>query len=268
MKKTAVLTILLVFAVLLISSGCVAEQQTPSTGEKYIIGIDDYAPWTYYENGKPTGLDIEAAQWVAKNQGFDTEFRLIKWDEKEAELNNGTIDIIWSGLSVTPGREKDMTFTDTYWTDTLSAASRKDAGLTLDDFFSGKYTIAVQKACTADDELPRILGEEKYQQMQNAGKIKNEYATFAESMQTVSEGKADFAVQNTLGINDYIKSDRTLQNIGVIDENGEKYAAAVKKGNTKLLETLNKGIAALKKSQDWQYMQIKYGFAKSYAAGH
>ena len=46
------------------------------------------------------------------------KFQPIDWSMKETELKNGTIDMIWNGYSVTPQRQKKVTFTDTYMKNT------------------------------------------------------------------------------------------------------------------------------------------------------
>lgn len=260
----------LLLVCLLTAAGCVAEpKQVPSTGEKYIVGIDDFAPWTYKdEKGTITGFDIEAAQWVAKNQGFDLEFRMIEWNNLTALLNDGTIDIVWSGLSITPDRQDKIAYTDPYWNEPIGAAARKDAGIRLSDLYTGIYTTGIQNGSTSDQRLPEYLGKEMYQEMLAAGKIKNTYPIITDAMKDLSAGKIDIVVFDMDGINDYLKTDKTLEYLGDVDKTGEQYAAAVKSGNTALLEKLNKGISALKKSGDFQYMQIKYGFARNIANTH
>jgi ABC-type amino acid transport/signal transduction systems, periplasmic component/domain len=183
-------------------------------------------------------------------------------------LNDGAVDIVWSGLSITPERQKEIAFTQSYWNEPVGLAVRKNTDLTISDLYSGKYAIGIQKGCSSDLRLAEYIGTDPYKKLQEADKIKNSYATFADSMQALSAGEVDFVVFDTSGIKDYIKTDSSLEYLGNIDEIGEEYAAAVKTGNTVLLAKLDAGIAALKKSGDLQYIQIKYGFAKAVAHTH
>ncbi|HJJ48045.1 MAG TPA: transporter substrate-binding domain-containing protein [Methanocorpusculum sp.] len=257
----AVVALLLVFAV--VAAGCTTTTQPAADAKpKYVMGIDVYAPYTFDDDkGNPTGFDIEAAKWVANDQGFDLDFQYIDWDAMATYLETGTRDLIWSGLSITDERKAKMDFTDPYWKIAIGVAGQKDAGLTMDDFYSGKYTIGVQAGCSADEGLADYLGQELYDQMKKDGKIKNTYTTFALSMQDLLNKRVDFVVFDDVGIKDYIKKhEDKLVFTGTIANTEEEFAVAVKKGNAELLKKLNTGLANLKKSPDWTALQVKYGF--------
>ena len=82
---------------------------------KVVIGYTLFAPIAFEdENNVLTGYDIELAKAVFNylNTTYSTnisvEFLLIKWEAKEANLQDGTIDLVWNGLTITPQRESDM----------------------------------------------------------------------------------------------------------------------------------------------------------------
>ena len=257
----AVITLLLVFAV--VTAGCTTATTSAGDGKtKYVMGIDVYSPYTFDdERGNPTGFDIEAAKWVANDQGFELEFQYIDWDAMATYLETGTRDLIWSGLSITEERKAKMDFTEPYWKIAIGVAGQKDAGLTMDDFFSGKYTIGVQAGCSADEGLADYLGQELYDQMMKEGKIKNTYTTFALSMQDLLNKRVDFVIFDDVGIKDFVnKHTDKLVFVGTVEDTEEEFAVAVKKGNSELLAKLNAGLANLQKSDDWTALQVKYGF--------
>lgn len=84
---------------------------------KIVIGYTVFAPIAIKdetaENGL-TGFDIELARAVAAylNEAYtltlNVEFQEIDWDSKETLLQNGTIDLIWNGLTITSERENQM----------------------------------------------------------------------------------------------------------------------------------------------------------------
>jgi len=86
------------------------------TAGKIVIGYTVFAPIAYeVKNGAPTkGFDIDLAKAVVEylNQTYsvdlDVEFQEIDWDSKEALLNNGAIDLIWNGLTITEERAQNM----------------------------------------------------------------------------------------------------------------------------------------------------------------
>lgn len=68
---------------------------------KLVVGVTEYEPMDYMENGEWTGFDAEFAQEVAKMMGVDVEFVVIDWDNKFLELDSKSIDCIWNGMTIT-----------------------------------------------------------------------------------------------------------------------------------------------------------------------
>ena len=66
-----------------------------------VVGMTDYAPMNYYEDGVLTGFDTEFAQAVAEKLGVKAEFIEIEWDSKLLELDSKAIDCIWNGMTIT-----------------------------------------------------------------------------------------------------------------------------------------------------------------------
>lgn len=66
------------------------------------------------EAGEIVGFDIDVAQEVCDRLGVKLVKQGINWDTKEYDLNNGTIDCIWNGMSVTPARDEAMNLSEPY----------------------------------------------------------------------------------------------------------------------------------------------------------
>ena len=81
---------------------------------KLVIGITEYEPMNYYEDGKLIGFDTEFAEAVCAKLGITPEFIIINWDTKETELSSKKIDCIWNGLTVSEDRKKNIGFSDSY----------------------------------------------------------------------------------------------------------------------------------------------------------
>jgi polar amino acid transport system substrate-binding protein len=60
------------------------------------------------------GLDIDLVRMTAQSLGLKIEFKPIPWDKTIPRLNTGDVDIVWSGLSILPDREKQMLFSQSY----------------------------------------------------------------------------------------------------------------------------------------------------------
>ena len=81
---------------------------------KIIIGYTLFAPIAYKVGNVLTGFDIELAKAVVAylntkySVNLEIEFLIINWNSKEALLEEGSIDLVWNGMTITPQREQDM----------------------------------------------------------------------------------------------------------------------------------------------------------------
>jgi ABC-type amino acid transport substrate-binding protein len=103
--------------------------------KKLIIGYTLFAPIAYNEgdgaNATLKGFDIELAKAVVAylNAKYSTavacEFVIIDWNQKEALLENGTIDLVWNGMTITPEREAAMCISVPYLANKQVAVIKK-----------------------------------------------------------------------------------------------------------------------------------------------
>ena len=102
-------------------TGCGGDTKKANTElpKKVVIGLDDSFPPMGFkdEKGEIVGFDIDMAKEAAKRAGMDVEFKAIDWSSKEAELKSKKIDALWNGLTVSPEREKNILFSNTYMKD-------------------------------------------------------------------------------------------------------------------------------------------------------
>ena len=82
--------------------------------KKVVIGYTVFAPISWEVDGKLTGFDVELAKKVFAylNEKYEAEieieFKIIDWNSKETLLSNGTIDLIWNGMTITEERANAM----------------------------------------------------------------------------------------------------------------------------------------------------------------
>ncbi len=108
---------------------------------KVVIGLDDAFPPMGFrgDKGEIVGFDIDLANEVFKRLGVKPEFRPCDWDGIILSLKSKKIDLIWSGMSITPEREKQISFTKPYLTgDGPIIVSRADNQIELPDNLTGK----------------------------------------------------------------------------------------------------------------------------------
>ena len=80
-----------------------------------VLGITDFAPMDFKDdNGEWIGFDADLSRKFAEVIGTDIEFQEIDWDGKIMELNAGTVDCIWNGMTLTEEVGNAMECTITY----------------------------------------------------------------------------------------------------------------------------------------------------------
>lgn len=116
-------------------------------GEKIINGIDaNFPPFAYIDKaGNPSGFDVESIEWIAKEMGFEVEHKPIDWDGIITSLLIKKIDVIASGMSITPDRAKKVDFSIPYWQIKQVLVVKEDSKATVKDLLTGKKIIGVQQ---------------------------------------------------------------------------------------------------------------------------
>lgn len=79
-----------------------------------IVGITDFAPMDYEENGEWIGFDADMAKLVAEKLGVEVKFVVIDWDTKLMELNSKNVDVVWNGMTLTNEVTSSMECTNAY----------------------------------------------------------------------------------------------------------------------------------------------------------
>ena len=102
----------------------------------FVVGyFVEFPPFEYTDdNGEVTGFDLDLAQEVCdRNNWTLVKHQIIDWDTKEAELDSGAIDCIWSGFTIN-GREDDYAWTDPYFNNSQVFVVKADSNISKDDF--------------------------------------------------------------------------------------------------------------------------------------
>lgn len=108
--------------------------------KKVIVGFTYFAPIAYEQNDQLVGFDVDLAKAVFAylDPNVEVEFLEIKWSEKEALLENGTIDLVWNGMTITDERIANMAMSVPYLANKqVAVVAKKDAskfGSTMEDF--------------------------------------------------------------------------------------------------------------------------------------
>ncbi len=119
-----------------------------------VLGLDDnYPPMGFVnEKGEIDGFDIDMAQEVCDRLGIGLVKKPIDWAAKEDELNKGTIDCIWNGMTVSPERKESMNLSDPYLRSERVFVVRGDSGAKSVSDLTG-LTVGVQSGSMNQEVL-------------------------------------------------------------------------------------------------------------------
>lgn len=208
------------------------------------VGFDaEYPPFGYKDdNGDYVGFDLDLAQEVCDNLGWELVKKPINWDSKDMELNSGSIDCIWNGFTMN-GREDDYTFSEPYVDNSQVIVVADDSGIEKLTDLAGK-TVGVQAASAA---LDLLQSEEEGGQKELADTFGalNEFADYNTAFTELQAGALD-ALAIDVGVAKYQLNSRG-EGFKILDEtlNTEQYAIGFKKGNTELCDIVNADLQKL-----------------------
>ncbi|HMC47724.1 MAG TPA: ABC transporter substrate-binding protein, partial [Caballeronia sp.] len=100
---------------------------------KLMAGVDaNNKPYSYIDNGKMTGFDVELLRAVGAKLGLSVDFRAQDFSGLLPSVSNQQIDLAAGSISITTDRLKMVDFSEGYLTGLLSVATLPDSAITSD----------------------------------------------------------------------------------------------------------------------------------------
>lgn len=209
--------------------------------EKLIVATEaGFAPYEYLSGNKVVGVDMDIAQAIADDMGKELEIQNMDFDGALIAVQQGKVDFVAAGVSIDPDRQKVMDFSTNY-VDSTEVVIVNKANSTVTEptgkGLEGKV-VAVQQGNIAD-----LWCSNK----DNASpKEVKRYTKFALASEDLKAGKVDCIVMDELPAKDLVKANPELKILAGDPLFKDQYAIAVKKGNTEMLNGINKVIDKLK----------------------
>ena len=201
-----------------------------------VIGIfSDKAPFGYIDaNGKPAGYDVVYGDRIAADLGVTAKYVPVDAAVRTEVLASNKVDITLANFTVTPERAEKVDFANPYFKVSLGVVSPTSAEITDVSQLAGK-TLIVTKGTTAEAYFEANHPEIKLQK----------YDQYSDAYQALEDGRGDaFSTDNTEVIAWAIQHPGF--SVGIKSLGDTSYiAAAVKKGNTALLDWLNNELVDL-----------------------
>lgn len=227
LKKSTLFIVLLILVVFTIT-GCGKNEN-----ELVMVTEAGFAPYEYYKDGKVVGVDVDIANEIAKELGKKLVIKDIAFDSIINELKSGKADFAAAGLSITEDRKKQVDFTIEYTTSNQVVVVKKDSPITDIKSLNGKK-IAVQLGTVADLYATKNFKKSEI----------NRQKKFLVAAEAVKNNKADCIIMDQIPAQQLVSENSELKILdGILFT--DSYGMAVKKGNTELLEKINKVLQRL-----------------------
>ena len=238
MKKllAVVLTVAMVFAFTACGGGS-SDENGLSTVEAGKLHMATNAAFPPYEmtndSGGFEGIDVEIAEKIAAKLGLELVVDDMDFSSVLTAVQGGKADIAMAGLTVTPDRQKNVDFTDSYATGVQVVIVPEDSDIkTVDDLANDKM-IGTQEGTTgyiycSDTPENGGYGEDHV----------IAYTNGATAIQALLAGKVNAVVIDSQPAKEFVAANDGLK---ILDTEyvTEDYAIGISKDNPELLEAVN-----------------------------
>lgn len=256
MKKNKLLKVLTVLTTgtllmgMMVGCGNSQSQAASSEGadKQYIImGTNaEFEPFEYREGMEIVGFDVEIAQAVAEKLGKELKIEDMEFASLLAQLDAGSVDFVAAGMTINEKRLKQVDFSDSYFiSKQVIIVKEEDESIKKAEDLKGK-SVGVQLGTTGEE----VVSKEK-----DIKCVPFDKGTLA--VMDLVNGKVEAVVIDEEPAKRMVEAQKGIKILEVpfIEE---KYAIAVKKGDTELKEAIDETLAELHSNGKYDEMYAKY----------
>ena len=231
------------------------EGNTAETSTDYKLAVDGtltmatnafFEPYEYYEGEEIVGIDAEVGKAIADKLGLNFTISDMEFDSIITAVSSGKADMGMAGMTVTPDREKNVDFSQTYATGVQSIIVPEGSDIASPDDLAGKK-IGVQQGTTGDLYCTDDFGEEAM----------SRYSKGTDAIMALTQGKIDCVVIDNAPAQKYVEANEGLKILDTAYAE-EDYAIAFAKDNTALKDAVDAALGELIEDGTVQSIIDKY----------
>ena len=230
-------------------------------GYMLVATEDDYKPFEFIENGKPTGFTNDMLDLFRKVASVQIRQEVIPWTGLLPGVSTGKYDAAVTAVLITNERERFLDFCSPVAEATNYYVTRKsDRSITTIKDLSGKKC-GVQAGSEMLNSLPELEAMLK----QSNGRMGEvvQYVSYPEAYQDLAIGRTDYVVNTVINLQSLLKDKPNLFAMGQPVSRKFYIAWAVRKGNTEMRALLNDFLLAQRRNGEMTRLQTKW-FGKSF----
>ena len=205
-----------------------------------------FPPYEYYDGQDVIGIDADIAKAIADKMGLELKIEDMEFDSIITAVSTGKADLGLAGMTVTPDRQKNVDFSDTYANGVQVIIVKEDSAIAKPDDLKGKK-IGVQLSTTGDLTATDEFGKDSVVQ----------YNKGNDAVMALTQGQVDAVIIDNEPAKSYVEANKGLK---ILDTEflNEDYAACISKDNAGLTKAVNKALAELKADGTLQKIVDKY----------
>jgi polar amino acid transport system substrate-binding protein len=227
----------IVYAVLVFVLVASALAGCGSVGAKKVVIATDatWAPFEFVDEKSKEliGFDIDLMKAIAKEGGFEFEFKNVPFDPLLAGMASGQYDAAISSITITDERKQGMLFSDPYY-----AAGQLIVVQTANTTIKSQADLKGKK-------VGAQVGTTGAEEAKNIGATLKTYDDIGSAFQDLINGQIEAVVSDNPVAAGYVQKYKGKVKAAGAPFTNEQYGIAVKKGNTDLLAKINKGLKAV-----------------------
>ena len=256
MKKqfSVILGICVFFSVFLI--GCGAKKDNASS--TVVIGTAGcYPPMESVDvkTNELVGFDIDLMNAVCAEVGLKPEYKIIAFDGLIPALQAKEIDVIACGLTITEKRKEVIAFSDPYFQSGDSLMYWDDQVIASPEDLSGK-SAGVQANSSTHYALEKVS-----KQLEKEGKEPIKLKMFKTMSDAIAElqikGVQAIAIDYPMAADYMTKNPKSNFNVNSPFATCD-FGMGLRKGDTELVNKINKGLAIIKENGEYDKLLAKY----------
>lgn len=236
-------------------------QRIQETGEIRIGHRESSVPFSYLlDDGKPVGFAmdlcakvVESVKTELKKPDIKVVMRPVNLSTQIPLLQNQSVDIVCGPATNTVERQKQVAFSNTIFVSSIRAVVKADSGIAKFSDLNGK-TAAVTAASTAIALLTKNEQDNKFE----TKKVTS--PDHAQSFLMLSTGRAQAFVMDDILLASMVANASKPSDFKIIDDalRVEPYGLVLRKDDPQFKAVVDKTLAALTKSGEYQKIYAKW----------
>lgn len=246
MKKLTAVLLTVGVAASMALAGCGSKKESLDEKDTLVMATNaEFPPYEYYDGNTIIGIDAEIAQAICDELGKELVIEDMAFESIIPAVTSGKADFGAAGMTITPEREKNVLFTDTYAQASQVVIVKEGSDIKTPDDVAGKK-VGVQLGTTGDIYASDL--EDTTVERYNKG---------FEAVQSLLTDKIDSVIIDQEPAKVFVEQNEGLV---ILEEHftDEEYAIAVAKDNEELQEAINGALASLKESGKLDEIINKY----------